>query len=259
MTEERKGLDLSAEELERLMKDRFERPMPKRFYKTVTIKGDTPAFSITLDGRPVKTPMKLPLLLPTRALAEGIAAEWERQEERINPFDMPLTRLANAAIDRVRGKRDDVVGMICEHGEHDLLCYRADKPPAFAVLQAKTWDPLLAWAEDQLGERFAIAEGVMPVEQPGRTLAALRQRFSYHGDFQLAALSNIASLTGSAILALAMATGHLTEEEAWRAATLDEDWNRHHWGADAEAEAKLAQRKREFDSAARMLELLKAG
>jgi len=248
---------LAQEELERLMKDRFERPMPKRFYEKVTVGGAPPALSIELDGKPLRTPMKALLEAPTRALAEAMAEEWRAQGANIDPFAMPLTRLANTAIDRVRPRRDEVIAAIRAHGAHDLLCYRMREPVAFAMLQQKTWDPLLEWAEAQVGGSFLIAEGVMPVTQPRETLEGLTRRYGAFGDFQLAALSDLATLSGSAILPLAVATGRLSATRAWEAATLDETWNMRLWGTDREAEARLALREREFAAAARLLELLK--
>jgi len=250
---------LAQEELERLMKDRFERPMPKRFYEQVTVGGKPPALSIELDGKPLRTPMKALLEAPTRALAEAMAEEWRAQGANINPFSMPLTRLANAAIDRVRPRRGEVIEAICAHGAHDLLCYRAQEPLAFVLLQQKTWDPLLEWAGAQLGSCFVLAEGVMPISQPQETLAALARRYGAFGDFQLAGLSNMASLSGSAILPLAVASGRLSAAQAWEAASLDESWNMRMWGSDREAKAQLAQRQREFMAAAHLLELLRAG
>ena len=255
--DERGKITLAARELERLMKDRFERPMPKRFYKAVAVRGEEAPYSIALDEGLLRTPMKAPLELPTRPLAEAVAAEWARQEERIDPFDMPLTRLSNAAIDRVRGRRAAVIADICAHGAHELLCYRAEGPMAFAHLQERTWEPLLQWAEGELGAAFARACGVMPVEQPEETLGALRRRYGAFGDFQLAGLSNMATLSHSAVLPLAVAAGRLAPEEAWEAANLEEAWNIRQWGADAEATARTARRRLEFLSAAHLLELLR--
>lgn len=257
MTDERRKLDLVAEELERLMKDRFERPMPKRFYKNVYVEGVRAPWSIRLDRGLLKTPMRATLELPTRALADAVAEEWRRQEEVIDPFDMPLTRLSNAAIDRVRGRRRDVIGAICAYGAHDLLCYRADSPLAFVHLQRTTWDPLLAWGEKEIGGRFVVSEGVMPAEQPSETLQALANRYSVFGDFQLAALNNMATLSASAILPLAVARGRISPEEAWEAANLEEAWNIRQWGEDPEALARTARRRLEFLSAAELLDLLK--
>jgi len=253
----RKGLNLSRQELERLMKDRFERPMPKRFYDRAEVTGERAPFRIALDGRALRTPLKAPLELPTRALAQAVAEEWNAQEERINPFSMPLTRLSNAAIDRVRGRREEVIEAICAYGAHDLLCYRASGPAAFVHLQSQTWDPLLEWAGEQIGAAFALAEGVMPVEQPRETMRALAARYGVFGDFQLAGLSNMATLSGSAILPLAVAAGRLSPADAWEAATLDEAWNARQWGEDAKGKARLEQRRKEFLSAAQMLTLLR--
>ncbi len=259
MPDEPKKLQLAAGELERLMKDRFERPMPRRFYEQVRVAGDAPPFTIELDGKPLKTPLKAPFEVPTRPLAEAVADEWRAQEKTINPFAMPLTRLCNAAIDRVRGRRSEVLAAITAHGAHELLCYRAETPLAFAHLQAETWDPLLQWAERQMGAGFTVTRGVMPVAQDERTLRAIAGRYGVFGDYQLAALNNMATLTSSAILPLAVAERHLSPEQAWRAANLEEQWNISQWGEDAEAAARLKRRGDEFLSAARLMELLDTG
>ncbi len=258
MKDARRGAGLSEEELKRLMRDRFERPMAKRFYERARATGEAPPFGVALDGRRLRTPMKAPLETPTRALAEAVAEEWARQKERINPFDMPLTRLCNAAIDRARGRGAEVVAAICEYGAHDLLCYRAGEPEELVRRQTQAWDGPLRWAEEQIGARFVLAQGIMPVEQPRETMEALRRRYLVFGDFQLAALNNMAALSASAILPLCVAAGRLSAEEAWRASTVEEAWNVSQWGEDAEAAARLEQRRKEFLSAGRLLELLRA-
>ncbi len=251
----RRGLDLSAETLERLMRDRFERPLPRRFYKTVAVAPEGPPFSILLDGRPVKTPMKAPLALPTRALAEAVAAEWAAQGERINPFSMPLTRICNAAIDRVQGRRAEVIEDLLDLAAHDMLCYRVEHPAELAARQAALWDPPLAWAEEALGARLAVSAGIMPQPQPEAALSALRRALERFDDFSLAAVSTMAGLAHSLVLALAVAHRALPAKEAWQAANVEEDWNIAQWGEDAEAAARRQTNERDFMAGAQMLAL----
>jgi chaperone required for assembly of F1-ATPase len=252
----RSGLGLSAEKIEQLMRDRFERPLPRRFYRDARADTDGPPYSVLLDQRPLRTPMKAPLALPTRRLAEAIAEEWAAQGERINPFSMPLTRIANAAIDRVRPRREEVIADLLETAAHDMLCYRAEHPAELAARQAQLWTPVLDWAAETLGARLRPVSGVMPIRQPEASLAALSNALAAHDDFELAAISTMAGLAHSLLLALAVARGHLPAHAAWEAANVEEDWNIAQWGADAEAMARRQARERDFTAAARLLTLL---
>lgn len=227
-----------------------DRPMPKRFYARADAVADGEGgFRVELDGRPVRTPGKALLRLPSRALAEAVAAEWAAQGERIDPPSMPLTRLANTAIDGVEPRRAEVAAEILRYAGSDLLCYRTDAPERLVALQREQWDPLLEWARDAFGAMFFLSEGIRYVEQPARTLEALSGRLPEDA-LSLAALNLMTTLSGSAVLALAVAHGRLSAEEAWRAAHIDEEAQEQLWGADGEAAERRARRYRDFAAAA---------
>jgi chaperone required for assembly of F1-ATPase len=231
--------------------------LSKRFYQGVDVADRDGGFALLLDEKPVRTPGKKQLLLPSRGLAEAVAEEWRAQKERIDPATMPLTKLANSAIDGVKGREDDVIGDILSHAGSDLLCYRAEGPRGLIEAQAAHWDPVLAWAKSALGAPFVLAEGIVHVAQPRASLDRLREALEGHGPFCLAALHVMTGLTGSALLALAAALGRMTPEEAWKAAHVDEDWQIAQWGEDAEAASRRSARRRDYDAAARALALLK--
>ncbi len=232
------------------------RNLPKRFYKQVTTSGAPPAVAVLLDERAIKTPKKADLAAPTRALADAVAGEWHEQDEHIDPARMPLTRLCNTAIDRVSGDQARIVGEIVEFAGSDLICYRADQPEGLVARQNEAWDPLLAFAGDLLGGRFETVSGVMHHAQPAATLKAMEGLLAGENVFTLTALHNITTLTGSSIIALAVARGHLSGDAAWAAAHIDEDWQIERWGEDAEAAARRAGNRGEFDAALKLLELL---
>jgi chaperone required for assembly of F1-ATPase len=229
----------------------------KRFYEAVSVedRGGEGA-AVLLDGKGVRTPGKAALALPTRALAEAIAEEWRAQGDRIDPLSMPLTRLANSAIDGVVGREQAVIDDIMAHAGSDLLCYRANAPDALVQAQSKHWDPVLAWAKTALGAPLFLAEGVKHVAQPESSLRWLREAVAGRDAFSLAALHVMAALSGSAVLALAVAEGRLTPEQAWEAAHVDEDWQIGQWGEDAEAKQRRINRRRDFDAAAKVLALI---
>jgi chaperone required for assembly of F1-ATPase len=236
-------------------------PAQKRFYKAVGVTDESGGFGIALDGRAVRTPARAPLIVPDRGLAEEIAAEWEAQGPLIVPASMVLTKLANTAIDRVAGREQAVAADIVAFAGCDLLCYRADSPDRLAARQAAAWDPLLTWGARRLGCHFVCVTGVVHHPQPKAALQALAREFAPHqhepeGPFVLAALHTITTLTGSAILALALYDGACAADDAWDAAHVDEDWQIEQWGADAEAQARRAARRAEFACAVRLLELL---
>ncbi len=231
--------------------------LPKRFYKEVAVTDEGGAAALLLDGKPVRTPGKAPLALPNAAAAEALAEEWRAQGERIDPSTMPLTRLTNSAIDGVRGQEAAVAADIARHAGSDLVCYRADGPEGLIAAQAKHWDPVLAWAERELGAPFRRVAGITHVEQPAASLEAIARRLEGFDAFALAALHVMTQLTGSALLALGVALRRLTPEEAWAAAHVDEDWQIGQWGEDAEAAARRVNRKRDFDAAAKLLELVR--
>lgn len=229
----------------------------KRFYKAVSVGERDGAFAILLDGKPAKTPAKNALALPSRALAEAVVAEWAGQGEHIDPAKMPLTRLAHAAIDGVAGGAEAAAAEIVSYSGSDLLLYRATELEDLVAAQAKHWDPVLVWAGEVLGARFTLAQGVKHVAQPEAAIAAVRAEIArYTSPFQLAALMSLTNISGSALLALALARGRLSADEAWAAAHVDEDWNVKRWGEDTEAMARRTARRLEFDAAARVLALL---
>ena len=238
-------------------------PLPKRFYKAATVAQpeaidaqSAGGVRVLLDGKVIRTPAKAVLAVPTRALAEAIAAEWEAQREHIDPATMPLTRLVNSAIDGLRGREAAVREDIAKYAASDLLCYRASQPELLARRQAELWDPVLAWSRDALGAAFVVGEGLMPVAQPEAAKAALARALADFDALALAALHVMTTLTGSALLALAHARGRLGVEEAWAAAHVDEDWQTAKWGEDAEASARRQRRWSDMQAASRLLELL---
>lgn len=233
-----------------------ERKLPKRFYKAATV---APAgeglFRIELDGRPVRTPGRNLIAVPGEALAQALAAEWQAQGEFIDPLSMPMTRLANSALDGVANAVEEVAGEIARYAGSDLLCYRADSPEKLVALQGALWDPLLDWAREEFGAVFVLSEGVRFVDQPERTLEAIAGALPEE-PLRLAALNLMTTLSGSAVIALAVARGRITAQEAWRAAHADEEIQEELWGTDAEALARRAARFRDFEAAARLTALL---
>ena len=231
------------------------RELPKRFYEqAAAAETGEGGFTVLLDGRGLRTPLRRRLVVPTRSLAERLAAEWMSQGERIDPATMPATRLANTVVDGVAddpaAARKDLAGYI----ETDMLFYRAGYPERLVARQRETWDPILAWAEQRLDARFQLAEGVMHVAQAPAAVAAFRAWIdAVEQPFAIAALHQMTTLTGSALLPLAVAEGHLDVDTAWTAAHLDEDWNTELWGADAEAEARRAARFVDMQVAADVL------
>jgi chaperone required for assembly of F1-ATPase len=229
-------------------------PAIKRFYATASVGEVQGGFALLLDGRAAHTPAKAKLIAPTRTLAEALAGEWGRQGETIAPAGMPLTRLANSAIDGVARALTETVDEIAGYAGADLVCYRALEPEALAARQAAAFDPVLAFAEEALGARFALAGGIMHVAQPAASLQAVRAAVEAYADpFALTALHGVTSLSGSALIALAVARGAITPEAAWRAAHVDEDFQIERWGVDEEAARRRAAREREFSAAAFVL------
>ncbi|MEJ8574724.1 ATP12 family chaperone protein [Microbaculum marinum] len=226
--------------------------LPKRFYKTAEAVGDQGAWGVALDGRPVRTPGRKPLSVASRALAEDIAAEWQAQETVVDPAQMPLTRLCNTAIDGVAPSMEAVVEDAARFAETDLLCYRAEDPEGLVARQNETWDPILAWARDNLGLSFNLAGGVMHVAQPPETLERVRQLLGDLDHVCLTGVHVMTSLTGSVVLALAVLHGRLGAEEAWAASLVDEDWQIGQWGEDAEAMRRRRAKWLEMQAAARI-------
>ena len=215
-------------------------------------------FRILLDGRAARTPAKAELAVPTQALAEAIAAEWEAQRGQIDAAAMPLTRLVNTAIDGVTPRLAQVRDNIVAFAANDLLCYRADAPDPLVVQQSAHWDPVLAWAREALGARFEVAMGLMPIAQPEPAIAAVAAALEDLDPFRLAAVHVMTTLTGSALLTLAHTRGALTAKAAWAAAHVDEDFQVSQWGEDTEATRRRARRWAEMQAASRLFALLSA-
>lgn len=233
-------------------------PLPKRFYKTASFGEADGDFAVLLDGKSAKTPARNALTLPNAGLARAVVAEWNAIENEIDPVRLPLTRLANLAIDAITSAPQPVIDEIVQYASSDLVLYRADGPDDLVALQNERWNPVLDWAEAELGARFSLAEGVMHVRQPNSSLAAVREAAEkLSAPFALAATASATNIGGSALIALALAHGALSGDEAWNAAHVDEQWNVSQWGEDVEAQRRLAARHAEFSAAARMLELLR--
>lgn len=230
--------------------------LPRRFYKTVAIDPSPAGWRVLLDGRAARTPRKRELTLPSETLAEAIAAEWQAQDDRIDPGTMPLTKLVNTAIDGIVGHEAVVRTEIVKFAGSDLLCYRADSPEGLIARQSALWDPVLDWARTALAADFVVAAGLMPVPQPNAALDAVAARLADVDAFRLTGLHVITTLTGSCLLAVAHLDGVLDAEQAWAAAHVDEDWQIAHWGEDSEASARRAKRRAEMASACRLLVLL---
>lgn len=228
----------------------------KRFYKTAEARACDGGHEILLDGRPVRTPARAALILPNADLAAAVAEEWEQQRQDIDPKSMPLTGLANAAIDRIGADHAGFVRGLAVYGETDLLCYRADTPEGLVDRQTAAWDSLLAWGRHRFDVDFEVVCGIVHREQPNRTVEQLRKALEARDAFQLAALSPLVTIPGSLIIALALAEGAIDLDAAWTAATVDEAWQTEHWGEDEEASRVLAGRRREFEAAYRFLQLL---
>jgi len=226
------------------------RELPKRFYETVEIIEKDGRFHLRLDGRPALSPGRNALAVTERALAGALCSEWQAQSEHIVPAAMPVTRLVNTALDGVTGGEPAIRADILAYAGSDLLCYRAGEPQGLVERQRALWDPVLAWAERLLSVRFKLAEGVVHAEQPREIPVAVKLKLAVYTDpFALTGLSMATSLTGSALLALAVAEGFLAPDDAWRAAHVDEDWNIAQWGEDDEAAARRADRYRDFAAA----------
>ena len=227
------------------------RPLPvRRFYKAVEVREADGRHVLMLDGRQARTPGRNPLSATSRSLMLQVAAEWNRQHETIDPAGMPLTRLLNSAIDGVAHTMAETQADILRYAGSDLLCYRAEEPEALVERQAHAFDPVLRWAAETLGARFNVTAGVMHVAQPHAALEAIGAALEAYDDpAALAALSVMTTLTGSALIALAVARGFLSPEGAWQAAHIDEDFQAERWGADAEASVRREARWREFEAA----------
>src|SRR5581483_3287885 len=231
-------------------------PLRRRFYKEAGVAEADGGFAITLDGKPIRTPSGRQVVVPARALADAVAAEWAAQGETIDPVNMPLTRIANSVVEGVVDRVELVTDDLAKYFEADLLFYRAGHPEGLVAREAAHWDPVLFWAAEALGAHFILSEGIMHVKQPDEALRAARSALP--GDpWSVAALHVVTTLTGSALLALALAHGMRDADQVWAAAHVDEDWNIDQWGADEEAAARRATRLRDFGAAVAVLTAVK--
>ena len=229
--------------------------LPKRFYREASVAERDGGWAVLLDGRPVRTPARKLLAVPTEALAQALADEWRGQVDVIDPATMPLTLLVNSALDGVAARAEEVAAEIVRYAANDLLLYRADAPAALVDRQAKHWDPVIAWAETWAGGRFILGQGLMPVTQLSGTIDRIAARIAGTPALPLAALSVMTTLTGSALLTFAHAYGELAIDEAWAAAHVDEDHQIARWGTDHEAEIRRANRWRDMQAASKLFRL----
>lgn len=230
----------------------------KRFYKEAAAQPQDGGFAVALDGRTVKTPAGKPLVLPTHALAQEVAGEWNAQGDEINPKTMKLMPLAGTALDRVPNVREGLIEGLLRYADTDLLCYRAAHPEDLAQRQFEVWQPLLDWAGDALNARLAVTEGIVPIDQDPCAKDAFRGVLEEYDDFALTALGELVGITGSLIIGLALEKGHITLDQALTACHLDEDHQIERWGEDFEAKARRANLTEDLKAAYRFLELSRA-
>jgi len=228
---------------------------PRRFWKEATVAEAEGGYDVLLDGRPVRTPGKAPLRLPTRGLALKVADEWNAQGEHLDPRSMPATRAANTAIDRLGQEREAVADMLAAYADADLLCYRADTPEELVARQAQVWDPLLDWAAERHGARLEPRRGVMHAPQDPQALARLAAPVHALPVFELGAFHDLVTISGSLVLALAVAEGRLDAETGWQLSRIDETWQEELWGRDEEAAEHAELRRQSFLLAAHLFDL----
>ncbi len=228
----------------------------QRFWQKANVCKAQDGYGVRLDERPLRTPGKAALAVPTRALAEEIAAEWDAQEDRISPDTMPMTRLANSAIDKVAKQKPDVANMLAAYADADLLCYRAESPERLRARQAEHWDPYLAWAQTELGAQLELRSGVIYRPQDQAAIKRLAELVGALDHFELTAFHDLVTTTGSLVLAFAAIRNHRPPDDIWHASRIDEDWQIQQWGED-EGEKLLSENKRAtFFNAARFFSLI---
>lgn len=232
--------------------------LPKRFYATVaTTAVERGGHAVLLDGRPIKTPKKSQVIVPSRALADALAAEWQAQTENIDPSTMPITRLVNTTLDAVTPNLHAVRADLVDFAGSDALCYRAGEPAALAERQAQVWDPILAWADQALGAKFVTQVGIIHKPQPATTLTAIARETATYSAWEIAPLHVMTTITGSVVLALAVKHGAIGLDAAWAAAHVDEDWQISTWGDDDDAQHRRNRRWLEIQASTAMLETLR--
>jgi chaperone required for assembly of F1-ATPase len=230
---------------------------PRVFWSEVTVEPSAGGLALRLDGRPVRSPSKRELVLPSAALAAGVAEEWRAQEEFVDPLSMPLTRASNTTVDKVVPQRAAVAAGLADYGGSDLLSYRAASPEGLVERQRAGWDPMLDWAAERFGARLAVAEGVMPVAQPANALEPMRAHVDALDPWELTALSEFVSLSGSLVLGLAALERAEAPDAVWRLSRIDEDWQAEQWGVDEEAAEAAEAKRADFLQADRYLGLLR--
>ena len=229
----------------------------KRFWDRAHVTPTDGGFGVMLDTRPLMTPFKAPLVVPSQRLATWIAAEFEAQTGRIDPGTMPATRTANSAIDKVAPQKAAVADLLADYGGSDLLCYRAAGPEGLIAAQNAAWNPLLVWAAQALDAPLHVTTGVMPVAQPEASVKRLRDRVHAMDHFALSGFHDMVSLTGSLVIGFAVAMRHIDPDSGWQASRIDEDWQASVWGQDDEAQANAALKKQAFATACRFYHLVK--
>lgn len=227
----------------------------KRFYRKAEVSARDGGFTVTLDGRPVRTPAKAPLVLPTRVLAEAMASEWRSQEGEIRPQSMRLMRLANTAIDRVGRQRDAVIEELAAYADTDLVCYRAERPAELAARQRAAWQPLVEWVARRYDVHLAVTTGVMPVAQPRAATRALKRAVAVMDEMMLTGLHSATGALGSLVIALALAERHIGARRAWELSLVDETFQIEQWGDDGEAAHRREAVREDVACAARFMEL----
>lgn len=227
------------------------------FWSDVNVAATDDGYQVLLDGRGVKTPAKARLIVPTQKLADQIAVEWRSLENKVDPEKLPVTKLANSAIDNVAEQSEAIIDMLVEYATTDLLCYRATSPKGLADRQEQIWQPLLNWFSDVHNVRLEVGSGVMPIRQSTAVLVDCAVLLKSYSDFELAAVYDLITLTGSFVIGLAAASGEISVADAWTASRIDEDWQIAEWGEDEDATSLAATRQQAFERAAFVLALLK--
>ena len=227
----------------------------KRFWKEAVAEPCDGGFTVRLDARPVRTPLKAALMVPTLEMAQAIAAEWDAQTGLVKPQTMPVTRAANSAIDKIVPQFDEVAGLLSAYGASDLICYRATEPQALIARQAQAWDPMIAWSAEALAAPLIATAGVIHIAQPAQSLARLASYVSALDPFRLAGIHDLVAISGSLVLALAVTHRKISADNAWTLSRIDETWQQELWGIDDEAAEYAAQRHRAFLEADRFYQL----
>jgi chaperone required for assembly of F1-ATPase len=224
----------------------------KRFWQTVSVNPirEGSGYEIYLDEKILNTPKKAPLVVPTRTMAEMVALEWRLVDKKINPQVMPYTRFVNSSIDKIKPQINDIRKLIIEYGDCDLICYRAESPKELFVRQELAWDSLIKWSEKELNAPLKVYTGIIHRPQPSKSILELEKHVFHMSIFQLCALHDLVTISGSLILSLSVIKGFLTENSAWEASQVDEKWQIERWGSDTQAERANDEKRTSFIRAA---------